>query len=46
VPIVISRAATTDRGIAAAREFGITLICFSRQERFTVYTNPSRVRDL
>jgi FdhD protein len=46
VPIVISRAATTDRGIAAAREFGITLICFSRQERFTVYANPGRVRDL
>jgi FdhD protein len=46
VPIVISRAATTDRGIAAADEFGITLICFSRQERFTVYTHPSRIRGL
>lgn len=46
VPVVISRAATTDRGIAAADEFGITLICFSRQERFTVYTHPGRIRDL
>ncbi|OPZ44023.1 MAG: formate dehydrogenase accessory protein [Euryarchaeota archaeon ADurb.BinA087] len=46
VPVVISRAATTDQGIAAADEFGITLICFSRQERFTVYTHPCRVRDL
>jgi FdhD protein len=46
VPVVISRAATTDRGIAAAKEFGITLICFSRQERFTVYTYPDRIRDL
>jgi len=46
VPIVISRAATTDRGIAVADEFGITLICFSRQERFTVYTHPSRIRGL
>jgi FdhD protein len=46
VPVVISRAATTDRGIAAADEFGITLICFSRQERFTVYTHPCRIRDL
>lgn len=46
LPVVISRAATTDRGIAAAKEFGITLICFSRQERFTVYTNHRRIRDL
>jgi FdhD protein len=44
VPIVISRAASTDRGIATAGELGITLICFSREERFTVYTHPWRVR--
>ena len=46
VPIVISRAASTDRGIAAAASLGITLICFSRGDRFTVYTHPERVRDL
>jgi FdhD protein len=46
VPLVISRAASTDRGIATAEELGITLICFSREERFTVYTHPWRVRDL
>jgi len=46
VPIVISRAATTVRGIATADEFGITQNCFSRQERFTVYTHPSRIRGL
>lgn len=46
VPIAISRAASTDRGIAAAREFGITLVCFSRKDRFTVYSHPERVRDL
>lgn len=46
VPIVISRAATTDRGIAAAAEYGITLVCFSRQDRFTVYTHMDRIRDL
>ncbi|WP_265581931.1 formate dehydrogenase accessory sulfurtransferase FdhD [Methanofollis aquaemaris] len=43
IPIVISRAASTDRGIAAAEEAGITLICFSRGDRFTVYTHPGRV---
>lgn len=46
IPIVISRAASTDRGIAAAESLGITLICFSRGDRFTVYTHPERVRDL
>jgi FdhD protein len=43
VPIIISRAASTDQGIATADKFGITLICFSRNERFTVYTHPCRV---
>ncbi|MDD1720153.1 MAG: formate dehydrogenase accessory sulfurtransferase FdhD [Methanoregulaceae archaeon] len=43
IPVVISRAATTDRGIAAAEAAGITLICFSRNDRFTIYSNPWRV---
>ena len=46
IPVIISRAASTDKGIAAAEEAGITLICFSRDERFTVYTNPGRISDL
>jgi FdhD protein len=46
VPIVISRAASTDRGIMTAEDTGITLVCFSRDQRFTVYTNPERIRDL
>jgi FdhD protein len=46
IPIVISRAASTDKGIAAAENLGITLICFSREDRFTIYTHPERVRDL
>jgi FdhD protein len=46
VPIIISRAASTDRGINAAEETGITLVCFSRDHRFTVYTHPERIRDL
>jgi FdhD protein len=43
IPVVISRAASTDRGIKAAEEAGITLICFSRGNRFTIYTHPERV---
>jgi FdhD protein len=46
VPIIISRAASTDRGIAAAGEAGITLVCFSRGDRFTVYTHPGRISGL
>ncbi|MDH7592781.1 MAG: formate dehydrogenase accessory sulfurtransferase FdhD [Methanomicrobiales archaeon] len=43
IPIVISKAATTDRGIETAEKAGITLICFSRGDRFTCYSHPERV---
>jgi FdhD protein len=46
IPIVISRAASSNRGILAAQRAGITLICFSRGERFTIYTHPERVPDV
>jgi FdhD protein len=46
IPIIISRSATTDRGILTAEYAGITLICFSRENRFTVYANPERIRGL
>lgn len=43
IPLVVSRAASTDKGIATAEAAGITLIGFSRGDRFTVYTHPERV---
>jgi FdhD protein len=43
IPVVISRAASTDKGIAVADAAGITLICFSRGDRFTIYTHPERI---
>ncbi|MFY9132385.1 MAG: formate dehydrogenase accessory sulfurtransferase FdhD [Candidatus Methanoculleus thermohydrogenotrophicum] len=46
IPIVASRAASTDRGIITAEQAGLTLICFSRGERFTIYTHPERVVDI
>jgi len=46
IPVVISRASATDRGIALAGEAGITLICFARKGRFTVYTHPERIEGL
>jgi len=44
IPVVISRAASTDKGIAAADTAGITRVCFSRGDRFTIYTHPERIR--
>jgi FdhD protein len=46
IPVIISRAASTDQGIKTAHEAGITLICFSRGDRFTVYTHPERVEGI
>lgn len=46
IPVLVSRAATTDQGIATAMAAGVTLICFSRNDRFTVYTHPERVTGL
>jgi FdhD protein len=43
IPVIISRAASTDKGIATAEAAGITLIGFSRGDRFTVYTRPERI---
>lgn len=43
VPIVVTKAATTDAGIAIAERSNVTLIGFARGERFTVYAHPERV---
>jgi FdhD protein len=46
IPIIISRAASTDRGIQIAEEAGITLVCFSRGDRYTIYTHPERIEGI
>lgn len=43
IPVILSRAATTDKGIATADAAGITLVGFSRGDRFTIYTHPERI---
>lgn len=43
VPIIISKAASTDAGILLADRSGVTLVCFARGDRFTVYTHPHRI---
>ena len=43
IPILISRAASTNKGIDLAKETGITLINFSRNRRFTIFAHPERI---
>jgi FdhD protein len=46
IPIIISKAASTNKGISTADEAGITLVCFARDRRFTVYTHPYRICEI
>jgi FdhD protein len=43
VPIVATKAATTDAGMALAERSNVTLIGFARGERFTIYSHPERI---
>jgi FdhD protein len=43
IPIAVTKAASSDAGIDLARQFGLTLICFARPGRFTVYSGEERV---
>jgi FdhD protein len=44
IPIVLTKAAVTDKGIQAAERLGITLVGFAREDRFTIYAHPERVQ--
>ena len=46
IPIVVSRTAATSLGVKEADVNNITLICFTRDRRFTVYTHPERIKGL
>ena len=43
IPIIISRAAPTDRAVELAKKIGITLVGFVRGERMNIYTHPERI---
>lgn len=44
IPILISKSAPTDRGVALADGLGITLIGFVRDNKMNVYTNRWRIK--
>jgi len=43
IPVAITKAASSDLGIDTAKRCHLTLICFARQGRFTVYSGEDRV---
>ncbi|MDD3407741.1 MAG: formate dehydrogenase accessory sulfurtransferase FdhD [Methanomicrobium sp.] len=43
LPVIISKAASTQNGIKTADDSGITLICFARGDRYTIYSHPQRI---
>ncbi len=43
IPILVSRAAPTDRAVSLADKTGLTLIGFVRGDSFNIYTNPQRI---
>ena len=43
LPVVISRAAPTDRAVELAQKIGITLVGFVRGKRMNIYTYPERI---
>lgn len=43
IPVIVSKAATTQAGIEMAAKSGVTLICRVKEGEFSVYTHPHRV---
>jgi FdhD protein len=46
IPVVVSLASSTDKGIEVAEKRGLTLIGFVRGERFNVYSHPERIKKI
>jgi FdhD protein len=46
IPIIVSKAATTDEGVRLARETGLTLVCRVKEDRFCIYSHPERIMGL
>ncbi|MBI5050573.1 MAG: formate dehydrogenase accessory sulfurtransferase FdhD [Nitrospirae bacterium] len=45
VPILVSRAAPTDRAVGIARKSNLTMVGFLRGQRFNIYSQPDRISE-
>jgi FdhD protein len=43
IPVIVSKAATTQKGVDLAERSGVTLICRVKDQSFTVYTHAQRI---
>ncbi len=43
LPIIISRTSPTNRAIELAKDLGIALVGYVRDDRFFVYAHPERI---
>lgn len=43
IPVLISRSAPTETSIRLAKDHGVTLIGFARENRFSIYSHPTRI---
>jgi FdhD protein len=46
IPVIVAISACSSLAVDFAKEFGICLIGFTRNEKMTIYSNPSYVNDL
>ncbi|MFN5356007.1 MAG: formate dehydrogenase accessory sulfurtransferase FdhD [Bacteroidota bacterium] len=46
IPVLASVSAPSDLAVSTAMEHGMTVLAFCRQNKFTVYANPGRLRGL
>jgi FdhD protein len=45
IPILAAVSAPSSLAVDFAKELGVTLLAFCRQNRFTIYSHPERIKD-
>lgn len=46
IPLIVSNTAPLTSGVELARRLGMTLVCFARPPRMSVYSGPGRIRGI
>lgn len=45
IPVAASRSGATSLGVELAQDLGVTLVCYLRRARMTIYAHPERLTD-